>query len=238
MPEYHLQSCAVIYLVKFEKNSIYLKRYMRSVFVFLFSIGLLMTSKAQKSHIDTFELALQNTPKFFIGFHNRNTIVQSNKIKMFGIIGGLDYAKKVKFYVGVYGFSKANETLLLNNDFGRDSVYRNISTSNFSLGVEYSYYKKSRVTLSLPIQVGIGSVSYQYYESDKTTKLVTENFNMMPLEFGTNAYLELLPWVGLKGGVGYRINVGKKEVARLSSPYYNLGLSILVGEIYKELKKS
>ncbi|MDA8886358.1 hypothetical protein N9I68_02145 [Bacteroidia bacterium] len=211
---------------------------MRGVFIFLFSIGLLLTSKAQNSHIDTFELALQSVPNFFVGFHNRNTIVQSNKTKMFGVIGGLDYAKKVKLYVGVYGFGKANETLLLNNDFARDSIYRNISTSIFSLGVEYSYYQKSIVTLSLPLQVGIGSVRYQYYESDKTTILAKESFNMMPLEFGTNAYLELLPWVGLKGGVGYRINVGKKEVARLSSPYYNLGLSILVGEIYKELKKS
>lgn len=199
-----------------------------------FSHGLL----AQHSFKDTIASALKNEGKFFVGFHNRNTFIQSNQTKLYGLVGGMDY-QKVKLFVGVYGFGNANETLLTNDSrFTQDSVFRFVNSSNFNFGIEYQYYQYKRLYLSLPIQIGIGNIKYDYRESNKTTVIRSEFYNIVPIEVGTNAYLELLPWAGVKAGIGYRITLGPTEESKLTSPYYNLGLAILVGEIYKEIKTS
>ena len=196
-------------------------------------------ASAQSSIIDSVKVNLHGESKFFIGFHNRNTFIRSDKTKLYGLIGGLDFNKKLKLFAGIYGFGRENETLMLNNnEFASDTVYRYLNTSNFSIGIEYDYWEYERLHLSIPVQIGLGSLSNQYTEKDRITQIRIDNFNYIPLEFGTNAYLELLTWAGIKGGVGYRINLGSKEAFQLTSPYYNLGLSILVGEIYKDIKKN
>jgi len=208
----------------------------KGILLLLLSLSTLLSS-GQHELVDSIKTALKiPEPKFIFGFHNRNTFIQSNRTKLYGIIGGLDYNEKLKLTVGIYGFGRANQSILVNNaDFSQDSVYRFINTNNTSLGVEYDYYHHNRLSLSVPIQIGIGKVEYRYTATDKTTEIRTEKYRIVPIEIGTNAYYELIPWVGLKCGVGYRLAVGPKESRRLASPYYNLGLSILVGEIYKDL---
>ncbi|GEM_PF-421813 len=190
---------------------------------------------AQHSVKDSITSALKNEGKFFIGFQNRNTFIQSNQTKLYGLVGGMDY-QKVKLFAGIYGFGNAHETLLTNDTrFTQDTVFRFINSSNFSFGIEYQYCHYKRLSLSLPIQIGIGNIQYDYRESNKSTVIRSESYNMVPIEVGTNAYLELLPWAGVKAGIGYRITLGPAETSKLTSPYYNLGLAILVGEIYKEI---
>jgi len=210
----------------------------KGILLLLLSLSTLLSS-GQHELVDSIKTALKTPePKFIFGFHNRNTFIQSNRTKLYGIIGGLDYNEKLKLTVGIYGFGRANQSILVNNaDFSQDSVYRFINTNNTSLGVEYDYYHHNRLSLSVPIQIGIGKVEYRYTATDKTTEIRTEKYRIVPIEIGTNAYYELIPWVGLKCGVGYRLAVGPKESRRLASPYYNLGLSILFGEIYKDLKE-
>lgn len=208
----------------------------KGILLLLLSLSTLLSS-GQHELVDSIKTALKTPePKFIFGFHNRNTFIQSNRTKLYGIIGGLDFNEKLKLTVGIYGFGRANQSILVNNaDFSQDSVYRFINTNNTSLGVEYDYYHHNRLSLSVPIQIGIGKVEYRYTTTDKTTEIRTEKYRIVPIELGTNAYYELIPWAGLKCGVGYRLAIGPKESRRLASPYYNLGLSILVGEIYKDL---
>jgi len=189
--------------------------------------------------IDSISKSLKEDYKVFIGFHNRNTFILSEKTKLFGLVGGLDFDNRVKLFAGIYGFGKANETQLIGRkDLLVDTAYRFTSTSNFSVGIEYDFYEQQRTSLSVPLQVGIGNVAYEYTATDRTTSIRTNNYRVVPIETGVNAYYELLPWAGVRAGAGYRLNIGKKEVRRLSSPYYNLGLAILVGPLYQEIKKA
>jgi hypothetical protein len=212
----------------------YLKKWITSLLFIIFSSA----SYGQHEILDSIKTAL-NTPKprFIFAFHNRNTFIQSDRTKLYGIAAGLDFNEKLNLTVGLYGFGRASETLLQNNiNFTQDTVYRYINTTNTSLGIEYDYYHKGRLSLSVPLQIGLGNVAYRYTQSDKSTDIRTDNYRVVPIEVGTNAYYELLPWIGLKGGIGYRLAAGPKESRRLTSPYYNLGIAILVGEIYKDLK--
>lgn len=206
----------------------------RLLVVIFLLIGTL--SYGQIAFKDSILLHLKAKPEPFVTLNNRKTFLLSNKLTMYGIIGGLQFDQKVKLFAGIYGFGRANETFLQSTHFGLDSIYRTTSTSNFSLGIEYEYYRENRLSLSIPVQIGIGNISNKYFLYDKQTNVLKESYTMVPIDLGSNAYFEVLPWVGIRGGLGYRLNLGKKEAATLSSPYYNLGISVLLGKIYKEIK--
>jgi hypothetical protein len=207
--------------------------------LFILSLSLLTSSHAQFNLRDSLTNALQEKPKIFIGFHNRNTIIQARQTKLYGLVAGADFNKKLRLYMGLYGFSHSNEVRLqYSTRFSSDSIYRNLSTRYLSFGAEYTYYTYNRISLSAPIQLGFGNMQFDYSKGKQRIPLVTDKFKMMPLEIGSSAYLELLPWVGVKGGIGYRLQLGRKQVAQYSAPYYSLGISVLIGEIYKDIKET
>ena len=210
---------------------------MRVVFI-CFCLCCVTLATAQNNLIDSIKIALTEKPKYFIGFHHRNTIVHATPTTLYGLIAGATFNSKVSLYAGGYGFSGIQETLLRqSSNFGEDSIYRYVSTRNASIGIEYTYYHYQRLSLSAPLQIGFGSVSHEYKSADKTTLVLKEKSNMVPLEIGTTAYIELLPWVGIRGGFGYRLQLGKKTAFQYSSPYYSLGVSILLEQIYHDLRK-
>jgi hypothetical protein len=176
-------------------------------------------------------MAFREKPTFYVAFHNRNTVVNVQKTKLYGIVGGFDFNKKIKLYLGVYGFVKPNKLLLTNHPIAdKDSVYQSINTENISIGADYTFYNNKILYLSIPFQIGVGTTQYKYWELDQNTLIRKDNYLTVPIELGTNAYIKILPFAALKGGIGYRFSIGKKEVTRLTSPYYNLGLAILIGE--------
>ena len=201
---------------------------------FFVVLSILNTSnnlQAQNHILDSAMMAFKEKPTFYIAFHNRNTVVNVQKIKLYGIVGGFDFNKKIKLYLGVYGFVKPNKLLLTNHPLAdKDSVYQSINTENISIGADYTFYNNKSLYLSIPFQIGVGTTHYKYWELDQNTLIRKDNYLNVPIELGTNAYIKILPFAALKGGIGYRFSIGKKDVTRLTSPYYNLGLAIFIGE--------
>ncbi len=194
---------------------------------------------AQYSVLDSIKSALGGESRPYLGFHNRNTFILSERTLLFGLVAGVDFDQRVKLYAGLYGFGKANKTQLINRpDLLVDTANRFTSTTNFSLGIEYDYYHFKRLSISVPLQIGIGKVRYDYTNARDNSLIRSNLYTVVPIEFGTNAYFVMLPWLGLRTELGYRINLGAREVRRLSSPYFSLGLSIPLGPLYQEVKKA
>ena len=201
------------------------------IFVVLFILSLNVKSEAQNNILDSVRIALKEKPTFYVAFHNRNTVINVQRTKLYGIVGGFDFNKKIKLYLGVYGFVKPNKLLLTNHPItGIDSVYRSINAENISIGADYTFYTNKKIYLSIPFQLGIGSTQYKYWNLDQNTLIKKNNYITVPIEIGTNAYVKILPFAALKGGIGYRFSIGQKEVTRLTSPYYNIGMALLIGE--------
>lgn len=200
-------------------------------FIVLSILSISNNLQAQNHILDSAKMAFREKPTFYVAFHNRNTVVNVQKTKLYGIVGGFDFNKKIKLYLGVYGFVKPNKLLLTNHPVAdKDSVYQSINTENISIGADYTFYNNKSLYLSIPFQIGVGTTHYKYWELDQNTLIRKDNYLNVPIELGTNAYIKILPFAALKGGIGYRFSIGKKEVTRLTSPYYNLGLAIFIGE--------
>lgn len=207
---------------------------LRLLYLLCFLLSLIQ-SQAQFSMLDSIKLATKSKPRLFVGFHNRNTFIKANTVKLYGLVAGVDYDEKAKFFIGFYGLSDADSRLLLNdNRFTDDSVYRSLNINNLSLGMEYSLYQKNRLNIMWPIQIGIGSAVTNYKSSDSL--LLQDAFSIFPLESGVNAYYKIIDWMILKSGVGYRLSLGNAEAIKLSSPYYNIGIAIRLGELCRDIK--
>ena len=191
--------------------------------------------RAQVSVLDSIKEAIKLESKFFVGFHNRNTFVNTNTVKLYGIIAGNDYQGKLKIYAGYYGLhDAATKRLIKDSRFSADTVMRILSINNFSAGIEHRVYSLNKLNVMVPIQIGVGSMNFKYVSSDST--LLKEYATIVPLESGVNAYYNITNWLVLKSGVGYRLCLGNKEALKLSSPYYNIGLAIKVGEVVRSIK--
>ena len=82
------------------------------VVVFILIASLNIHAQSIKSNIlDSVRLSLKEKPTFYVAFHNRNTVVNVQKTKLYGIVGGFDFNKKIKLYMGVYGFVKPDKLL-------------------------------------------------------------------------------------------------------------------------------
>jgi len=193
------------------------------------------TSLAQQAIKDSVVSALKTNPRFIVGFHNRNTLVNTEKVKLYGIMLGLDYNSKVKIFMGLYGFGGENRTSLINSSqFEEDTVVRLTSVSNLSIGAEYTFFQHKQWSFSWPVQVGFGAVYTDYHHKGRLIR--RNDLGLIPIESGINVYYEIFNWLGIKGGAGYRLSLGKRSVRTMSAPYYNIGVSILVGNLYRDIR--
>lgn len=185
---------------------------------------------------DSVMKALQSKPSLYAGFHNRNTFVNTSKVKLYGVVAGLDFSDKLKLFAGYYFFnSSQTERILYSNDFAFDTVFKDDRMNYFSLGAEYTFFRKGRFSASWPSQIGIGKLRSSYSTTDSI--LLQESHLILPLESGVNGYYDILDWLVLKAGVGYRISIGNRDTLKLSSPYYNMGLAIKIGQLYDSLQE-
>lgn len=192
-------------------------------------------SYSQSSLKDSIMYALDSKPKLYAGFHNRNTFVNTSKVKLYGVVAGLDFNDKLKVFAGYYFFnSSQRERILYSTDFAFDTVYKDNRMNYFSLGSEYVFFRKGRISTSWPSQIGVGKLRSSYSIIDSI--LVQKDHLIIPIESGVNGYYDILNWLVLKAGVGYRISIGNRDAFELSSPYYNLGLTIKIGNLYDELQ--
>jgi hypothetical protein len=192
------------------------------------------SSFAQHQWQDSIKLALTSPTGLYAIVHNRNKLFFGESITLYGVLVGVNFNDKVRVFSGLYGFSNADEVLLLNSTrFNKDTITRVSNTANFSVGIEYTYKQLNRFSLTLPIMVGLGGLDYAY--SYQGRELAYEGFLFVPIEIGSNAYYDFLDWLGLKAGVGYRMAIGNRESRRLSAPFYNLGIRFSPFKLYNKL---
>lgn len=199
---------------------------------FLFFFSLVLNASAQ-GVIDSIRAALQHEPQLILGLHNRNTFVNANNVKLYGLKLGWDYNKKAMFYVGAYGLSNSNRKWLVNDDrFQLDSIQRRTHYYNISLGLSYTLDAKPQILIRMPVQIGIGNVVHDHYGDGEF--IFRNNDLVVPLEAGIDITYWLIPYIALKAGAGYRLSLGNEDVMRLSSPYYNLGVAIPLRAVYDD----
>lgn len=195
-----------------------------------------VASLAQFQQKDTFLQSLKAKPEPFLSLNTRNAFYITQPIKIYGLIGGADFNNRVKLYAGVFTSKNTpikQELPLLSID---DTIYSSFRSFNISVGMEYRFFQENRISFSAPLQLGIGKMRYQYVESIVSSTFKETSYTFLPIEVGSNMYFDIFQWLGLKAGLGYRLQLGKAEPLKLSSPYYSFGVWVALGDLFQTLK--
>ena len=196
-----------------------------------------VASQAQFHQKDTFLQSLKAKPEPFLSLNTRNAFYITQPIKIHGLIGGADFNNRVKLYAGVFASKNTQvkqELPIISLD---DTIYSSFKSFNVSVGMEYQFFKENRISFSAPVQVGIGKMRYQYVETIVSSTFKEASYTFVPIEAGGNMYFDIFPWIGLKAGLGYRLQLGKVEPLKLSSPYYSAGVWIALGDLFQMVKE-
>ena len=172
-------------------------------------------------------------PKFFIQFNNRGSFVQNRTAGVTAVLAGVSYAKRVK--TGLTGgvvTSKVYNSVVSENG---DTVEGLLQMWFAGVHFEYTYYKTSKLEISLPVSINLGVSNYKYFSGKKA--YYTENMLGVSYEASTTVIYKPIFFIGIGGGLGYRLSYfpDKYLIRSFTSVIYNLELKFYFGEVIKRL---
>ena len=204
-----------------------IRRYL-TIIALLFSVGMPVV---QAQVIDSVKHALTFKPRWVFGLNSKTTTVSGDPYKTIRLFTGVEYNRKIRFEAAFnYMPLPAVNVTYRNNT---DTLLETSDLKYFGLQTEYTFLRKNRWVLSYPIQLGIGQ--NRYTERVNGNLSVVRKKTVVPIELGANAVYLFTDWFGIKAGMGVRLSLGK-SFSTLSGSYYNLGLALYAGELYKQVQ--
>ncbi len=192
---------------------------------------------------DTPLVGFKGKPSLFFTLDNTASFVGGKSATTNELRFGLDFKKKLKLGLG---YGQLVSDIVVNKDIvaertDNDSVVpANLSLSFFSANAEYVFFNSKRWQISTPLQIGVGSTYFLYYESDKNGKSIqkrTDEGTVLVSGFSAVATYRILRWIGISAGLGYRVGIlnNDKVAESFNSPVYTFKFRIFFGEIYKSV---
>jgi hypothetical protein len=193
--------------------------------------------RCEESMGQTFQLGdslyrvFKNKPVFTVKLDSRNTFITGAKASIWGIKAGFVFRKTLTVGMG-YNW--------LWNDVAEPFTYASgmvemaeIKLHYLAPFIDYTFYRKGRWEVTLPIQIGAGT-SFLRPSRIPMSQKQNKGFVLLYEPAMTFEY-RLFKYVAVGGGYGYRIMLknNRELSSRFTSPMYVLRFRVLFDELYK-----
>jgi hypothetical protein len=183
--------------------------------------------------------ALKSKPILDLRSDSRHSFINQSGVSVFGVKGGIEYDRKLRFGLGFNILSTKLKTTITYLDDGvlKSNDEARLIFYHISPYAEYVFYKGERWEISIPVQFGIGN-SYYTLATEKGRINRNRQF-ILSYEPAITAQYKVLKYFGPGFGVGYRLMIIDNKAIKESfnSPVYIFRFKIFFGEIYRDLKK-
>ena len=203
-------------------------RFISSVLVLTFS------SSAPAQRIDSIPDYLCVRPVPIAKVDMRGSFIGNEKVNFAGIKLGLQHAGLVQYGVG-YSFllSPVRGSAWLP---GQGEVGTRLRLGYVAAYFDYAYYRRKNWELRLPVQIGVGSGSVVYTDTDGRKRKL-EKSAVFIYEPCMTAQYRFLRYFAIAGGWGYRITLRSARLADgLTAPIYIFGLRVFFGDVWRDVK--
>lgn len=205
----------------------------RSLFL-LFCVFLTHASMGQ--HLDSIRASFKQESRFFITLDSHNSFIGGKLTSISGIKAGLGYGRLVKVGIGLFGLTNVYEKkIAVKADDGVNdtSVTAQLKFGYLSTFIDYTIYRKKRWMFSIPLQLGFGGSSYDYFKKDEGL-IVTRSEGIILIEPAIVGHYKIFRWFGVGMGAGFRVMLvpNHQIPENFTSPIYVLKLKIFFGELY------
>ncbi len=187
----------------------------------------MLCTGAKAQLFDSIKSSFEYKPKLLIKMDARNSFVTASFARIKGVKVGLSYHKTFKFGLG-YSWMKTD---FYPNAFN-DST--NLRFSYANVFMEYTFFQTKHWLFEIPVQLGIGRISYK----DPEGLILQKQWVPIWEPAMTFEYI-FLKYFGVGVGAGYRLVIKPKLpiVEKFTSPIYIFKFKIYFGDIYKDVKK-
>ena len=186
--------------------------------------------------MDTVQYSLKQKPKIFFNLTTFNSTVSGEFVAFSGIRVGLNYNKRVKFGLGLYGLNtQVVSSIRVEGDSSYDTNAE-LKLAFFALSAEYVFFHRYPWQFSfVPFQIALGEGHYEYVKEPDKIRTETTKQSIVLYEPSVMGQYSIFRWIGLGASVGYRFRLySDKELKEdLSSPTFSFGLRLFVDELYK-----
>jgi hypothetical protein len=174
---------------------------------------------------------LKENKEIVFGLDNRRIQIYQHHTVIYGLYSGVSFGKMLRFKMGINGTPFEVGKFIDNNGL----VKRN-RLLFLSIGEEFDFYRYKKFVMTTYLQVGIGKNLFRQLNSNGIELNKAEEL-IVPVEAGLHFSYDLLPFLGLKTGFGWRY-VAPKESSNLSGYYLKLGLSFNLQKFLEMRKKN
>lgn len=202
--------------------------------LFIFFFGSLNLCLAQFT--DSLHKAFQGKKSLAVGFDSRNSFIDNRRVGVQCLKAGINFGKKITVGIG-YAWLNANtpvynEYSLYDSELKKDTVInRRLSLQYFCGYLNFIYYKTKHWEFSVPLQIGVGKLSYTYPYKGLSKK--DEAGYCFLYEPEVNVKYTLFRWLGFEGDVGYRLLFQDNHFVKstFNSPLFAVGVFVVWNEL-------
>lgn len=158
------------------------------------------------------------------GFHNRNSFLSDQAVKVRGLRIGLDYAERVSLSLGYYWTKRSIKRTSYIHYQNKPSDTINFETNlrYVSLFGQYIFYKKNRFSLGFPVMIGYGRGNQ--YKSVNGVESIVNKVNVIPIESGFYSHYSITNWLGVEAGIGIRFSL--INTSSFNGSFYSFGINL------------
>jgi hypothetical protein len=162
------------------------------------------------------------------GIDGFNTVIRGHSVNFSGIKGGISWQEKYALGLSYYLIgSSVDERMLYQNQ----PVNARLHFGYFAIYTEYTFFTNDRWEFVAGMRPGIGRVYNAYTIGTEERKLGQSYFPLLTPY--TEFTFRLVYWLGLTGGIGYRM----VPVDGLSGPWIDFGAAIFFTPLYNRFIK-
>jgi len=206
----------------------------KCVFVLLLT-GLLSSALAKAQFLDSISASFHHKPKVFLNLIGYTSSIQSEVAAFSGLRVGLSFNRKVKIGIGLAGMkSRLVQPISVKTDTVPYITNGNLRFGYFETSVEYVFYRKYPWSFGVPLELGIGTVHYEYVKTKDSAYATTPKHTVIILQPEIKGQYSIFRWMGLGASLGYRFTLYSPDAMNenFNSPTFSFGLQIYLDEIY------
>lgn len=196
------------------------------------SAPLLMAQKINLGDSLSYYFRMKPTPALRID--TRNSFVTGRNVRIYGLKAGFNFGNRIAVGLGYNWLANGQDRIYQPIDNG-PSYDAELRFSFISPFIDYIFYQKKALAMSIPVQMGFG-YSQLVYRDMEGNKVKAEKGFVVLYEPAMTVEHRFLRYFAAGAGVGFRLmlknNSGLDE--RFSAPIYLLRLRVLFDELNKD----
>ena len=180
---------------------------------------------------------------FVLTLDSRSTFIDQHHVRINGGLTGISFGEKYhKVTIGFYwlGYNASRRLITWHKKLSQSfnlSYYTKTDVWFVSTAYWYPIIRSNKWTLSVPIEVGVGTETANYRQLMNDATVKDKNFSFVPYQIGAYGEYRVTPWAGLDAQFGYRNAISQGHFRkRFAGIYYSCGLTVYPGTIYKDIK--